>query len=181
MTQDWYSFRELNACAHVHLRDILLTTYDIDPRVMRAHTFKGYSVDHLRHWSEGLVLIDEDLFHSSSSFFVFHLWAGPAASTTPGMKKMECNTNNRRFRLCFKARPSAKPLIWKFVLFTFKWTNIWSRLDNIEMLRPPTRETRTRTIRRLSGRTNTSLLKSSKVSLGSKLSFREIHFFKVLT
>ena len=28
------------------------------------------------------------------------------------------------FRLCFKASPSAKPFIWKLVLFTRKWTKI---------------------------------------------------------
>ena len=28
------------------------------------------------------------------------------------------------FRLCFKARPSAKPFIWKLVLFTSKWTKM---------------------------------------------------------
>ena len=34
------------------------------------------------------------------------------------------------FRLCFKASPSAKPFIWKLVLFTCKWTKIciWIKL-----------------------------------------------------
>ena len=34
------------------------------------------------------------------------------------------------FRLCFKARPSAKPFIWKLVLFTCKWTKMcmWIKL-----------------------------------------------------
>ena len=32
--------------------------------------------------------------------------------------------------LCFKASPSAKPFIWKLILFTCKWTNIcmWIKL-----------------------------------------------------
>ena len=34
------------------------------------------------------------------------------------------------FHLCFKASPSAKPFIWKLVLFTCKWTKmcVWIKL-----------------------------------------------------
>ena len=37
------------------------------------------------------------------------------------------------FRLCFKASPSAKPFLWKLVLFTCKWTTIcmWIKLISI--------------------------------------------------
>ena len=37
------------------------------------------------------------------------------------------------FRLCFKVSPSAKPFIWKLVLFTCKWTEIcmWIKLISI--------------------------------------------------
>ena len=37
------------------------------------------------------------------------------------------------FRLCFKASPSAKPFLWKLVLFTCKWTKIcvWIKLISI--------------------------------------------------
>ena len=37
------------------------------------------------------------------------------------------------FCLCFKASPSAKPFIWKLVLFTCKWTKIcvWIKLISI--------------------------------------------------
>ena len=40
------------------------------------------------------------------------------------------------FRLCFKARPSAKPFIWKLVLFTCKWikTCMWIKLISCERL-----------------------------------------------
>ena len=37
------------------------------------------------------------------------------------------------FRLCFKASPGAKTLIWKLVLFTCKWTTICLRIKLISI------------------------------------------------
>ena len=37
------------------------------------------------------------------------------------------------FRLCFKASPSAKPFIWKLVLFTCKWTKICVQIKLISI------------------------------------------------
>ena len=37
------------------------------------------------------------------------------------------------FRLCFKASSRVKPFIWKLVLFTCKWTNIYMWITNFHM------------------------------------------------
>ena len=40
------------------------------------------------------------------------------------------------FRLCFKARPSAKPFMWKLLLFTCKWTKICLWINLIPIWKP---------------------------------------------
>ena len=84
-----------------------------------------------------------EIFYCDVKIILKNLWTSSCArgkwgkyngSSVSSLKWLEiCEFERIAFRLCFKASPSAKPFIWKLVLFTCKWTKIctWIKLISI--------------------------------------------------